>query len=358
MARFVHRVHMRWSDMDAYRHINNSAYLAYLEQARVAMFFDRHDGILRAARDRPPRDRLSAAGRLPPGAAAAGIVGRRGPRRLVHRHYEVFDGDVLAARAATICVPFNFEHRSARRLTDEERACSPASPTTVRDATPRRIRRRRRCAIACRADRTRSRACGGRRARPATAWPGCAFADAGGDRASSACRSRCWWRAPIRRSGADDADLDITVGCGASCWRWLDGDARRAAARARRGVAQRPAAASGWRRLDTVPDDVVRDLVRQVRPRLQGGRPRTRASERPAPSRGRRRVARLGRAHGDRRDEPRPRSPFGRSARCLRMGFLPRDSHVAVDDRGALDPRRRRVRLRLCRAPGHRPQPA
>src|SRR5664279_5718842 len=35
---------MRWSDMDAYRHINNSAYLAYLEQARVAMFFERHEG--------------------------------------------------------------------------------------------------------------------------------------------------------------------------------------------------------------------------------------------------------------------------------------------------------------------------
>ena len=43
MTRFVHEVHMRWSDMDAYRHINNSAYLAYLEQARVAMFFHRHE---------------------------------------------------------------------------------------------------------------------------------------------------------------------------------------------------------------------------------------------------------------------------------------------------------------------------
>ncbi len=41
MARFVHEVHMRWSDMDPYRHINNSAYLAYLEQARIAMFFFR-----------------------------------------------------------------------------------------------------------------------------------------------------------------------------------------------------------------------------------------------------------------------------------------------------------------------------
>ena len=43
VARFVHEVHMRWSDMDAYRHVNNAAYLAYLEQARVSMFFDRYD---------------------------------------------------------------------------------------------------------------------------------------------------------------------------------------------------------------------------------------------------------------------------------------------------------------------------
>ena len=34
---------MRWSDMDAYGHVNNTAYLAYLEQARVSMFFDRYD---------------------------------------------------------------------------------------------------------------------------------------------------------------------------------------------------------------------------------------------------------------------------------------------------------------------------
>ena len=37
MSRFVHEVHIRWSDMDAYRHINNSAYLPYLEQARIAL---------------------------------------------------------------------------------------------------------------------------------------------------------------------------------------------------------------------------------------------------------------------------------------------------------------------------------
>ena len=41
---------MRWSDMDAYRHVNNTAYLAYLEQARVAMFFHRYEGFSERAR--------------------------------------------------------------------------------------------------------------------------------------------------------------------------------------------------------------------------------------------------------------------------------------------------------------------
>src|SRR5699024_8757194 len=44
VARFIHPVHMRWADMDAFGHINNTAYFAYLEQARVAMFFDRYEG--------------------------------------------------------------------------------------------------------------------------------------------------------------------------------------------------------------------------------------------------------------------------------------------------------------------------
>jgi acyl-CoA thioester hydrolase len=34
----------------------------------------------------------------------------------------VFDGDRLAARPATVCVPFNFSIDRPRRLTDEERA--------------------------------------------------------------------------------------------------------------------------------------------------------------------------------------------------------------------------------------------
>jgi acyl-CoA thioester hydrolase len=116
---------MRWSDMDAYRHINNSAYLAYLEQARVAMFFDRGRDI----------DSLFSSGTV---IARHEIDYRRPvvyhpePLRLelwigemraasFTVHYEVFDGDLLAAQAATICVTFDFETDRPRRLTNQER---------------------------------------------------------------------------------------------------------------------------------------------------------------------------------------------------------------------------------------------
>ncbi len=125
MARFVHEVHMRWSDMDAYRHINNSAYLAYLEQARVAMFFHpdqvsgggfssgtviaRHEiDYLRPVVYHPEPLRLELW--IDTVRAASFVV-----------HYEVFDADALAARAATSCVTFDFGIDRPRRLTGDER---------------------------------------------------------------------------------------------------------------------------------------------------------------------------------------------------------------------------------------------
>ncbi|TXC99872.1 thioesterase family protein [Streptomyces sp. ISID311] len=39
MNRFTHQCHMRWSDMDANRHVNNVMYCRYLEEARVHMLF-------------------------------------------------------------------------------------------------------------------------------------------------------------------------------------------------------------------------------------------------------------------------------------------------------------------------------
>src|SRR3954468_18231765 len=100
---------MRWSDMDAYRHINNAAYLQYLEQARVAMFFQGHMGfnsgtvVARHEIDylRPVVYQLD-----PPRMQRWG-EGVRGAQFTVR--YEVFDKGELAARAATLCVTFDFD---------------------------------------------------------------------------------------------------------------------------------------------------------------------------------------------------------------------------------------------------------
>ncbi len=121
MARFVARCAMRWSDMDAYGHVNNTAYLAYLEQARVSMFFDRYDSTftggtvvahheityLRPVVYHPEPLRLEL-----------WIERIRGASFTVR--YDVFDGDTLAAKAATELVTFDFKTDRPRRLSPDE----------------------------------------------------------------------------------------------------------------------------------------------------------------------------------------------------------------------------------------------
>jgi acyl-CoA thioester hydrolase len=108
--------------MDAYRHINNSAYLQYLEQARMAMFFHRHEsfsgGTVVA---RHEIDYLRPVVYHPePLKVEMWIEDVRGASFVVR--YEVLDGVALAARASTKCVTFDFRIDRPRRLTDEERA--------------------------------------------------------------------------------------------------------------------------------------------------------------------------------------------------------------------------------------------
>jgi acyl-CoA thioester hydrolase len=114
---------MRWMDMDAFAHVNNSAYLAYLEEARIAMFFDRYDasfakGTVIARHEieylRPVvyhRDGLTL---------EAWVDDIRGASFTVH--YEVFDQGQLSSRASTTCVTYDFETSRPRRFTTDERA--------------------------------------------------------------------------------------------------------------------------------------------------------------------------------------------------------------------------------------------
>ena len=127
MARHIFRCPLRWADMDAYGHINNVAFLRYLEEARIDFMF----------RLAPSEGDASFAG--------GSVVARHEIdylRPLVHRHepvivetwvediaaasmtvrYEVKDEDAVYARAATVVVPYNLAEQRPRRITAEEKA--------------------------------------------------------------------------------------------------------------------------------------------------------------------------------------------------------------------------------------------
>ena len=112
---------MRWSDMDAYGHVNNAVFIRYLEEARINFLF------------RPDKEFQQGS-----------VVARHEidyKRQLVHRPhpvdielwvaeiraasftigYEVKDEDVVYVRASTVVVPFDFEAQRPRRITPEER---------------------------------------------------------------------------------------------------------------------------------------------------------------------------------------------------------------------------------------------
>ncbi|MFF5444604.1 acyl-CoA thioesterase [Streptomyces sp. NPDC012888] len=130
MTRHIYRCPLRWSDMDAFGHVNNVVFLRYLEEARIDFMF-----------------------RLAPGNGSqsfqgGSVVARHEidyKRPLVHRHepvvieswvtkigaasltiaYEVKDAegsDTVYVRASTVVVPFDLESQRPRRISDEERS--------------------------------------------------------------------------------------------------------------------------------------------------------------------------------------------------------------------------------------------
>ncbi|MFJ3302427.1 acyl-CoA thioesterase [Streptomyces sp. NPDC086549] len=119
--RHIYRCPLRWSDMDAYGHVNNAVFIRYLEEARINFLF------------RPDKEFKQGS-----------VVARHEidyKRQLVHRHhpvdielwiteiraasftisYEVKDDDLVYVRASTVVVPFDFEAGRPRRITAEER---------------------------------------------------------------------------------------------------------------------------------------------------------------------------------------------------------------------------------------------
>ncbi|MCZ4102034.1 acyl-CoA thioesterase [Streptomyces sp. So13.3] len=127
MARHIYSCPLRWSDMDAFGHVNNVVFLRYLEEARIDFMF-----------------------RLAPGEGSTSFTGGSVVARheidylrpLVHRHapvtieswvtkigaasmtvaYEIKDEEAVYVRASTIVVPYDLAEARPRRISPEERS--------------------------------------------------------------------------------------------------------------------------------------------------------------------------------------------------------------------------------------------
>jgi acyl-CoA thioester hydrolase len=124
-GRFIYDVALRWSDMDAYGHVNNARFLTLYEEARVAMFFvaaratgvwSIEEGIVIA---RHEIDYVRPIDYGDPVRIEMWISEIRTASFTVA--YELFDDGALASRARSVCVPFNLTEQRPRRISEAER---------------------------------------------------------------------------------------------------------------------------------------------------------------------------------------------------------------------------------------------
>ncbi|MGY1696474.1 MULTISPECIES: acyl-CoA thioesterase [unclassified Geodermatophilus] len=124
--RYTVQVPMRWSDMDAYGHVNNVVHLQYFEMARVALFFERASleertglrrGTVVAAHE--IRYKLPVVYSARPLDVQLWVSDVRAASFTCH--YEVFDHERLAVTGSTLLVPFDFTINRPRRLSADEK---------------------------------------------------------------------------------------------------------------------------------------------------------------------------------------------------------------------------------------------
>lgn len=125
MPRYLYHCPLRWSDLDAYGHINNARFLTLYEEARVSLMFVEarkagvssfEEGIVIA---RHEIDYLRPVEYTDPVRIELWIEDIRPSRFTVA--YELYDAEVLASRALTVCVPFDLTAGRPRRLSGQER---------------------------------------------------------------------------------------------------------------------------------------------------------------------------------------------------------------------------------------------
>ena len=133
----VYRCPLRWGDMDAQGHVNNAAYLDYLQEARVDFLLSgpqvMHDllesGVLVVSHQVEYLAPIRAGDR--PLTISLWVDSVGGSRFAIG--YDLLDGDLLAGRARTGLVPFDLARDTLRRLTAAEREVlvshlAPAEP--------------------------------------------------------------------------------------------------------------------------------------------------------------------------------------------------------------------------------------
>ena len=124
MARFSHRCPLRWSDLDAFGHVNNSRFLTLYEEARVALFFNvakesgmsfeegvvvaRHEIDYKRVLDYTETVRIQM------------WIGDISNSSFTIE-YEMYDEDRLVSTAKTVAVMYDLEQRRPRRVRPAER---------------------------------------------------------------------------------------------------------------------------------------------------------------------------------------------------------------------------------------------
>ncbi|NMO55623.1 acyl-CoA thioesterase [Actinoplanes sp. TBRC 11911] len=123
--RYIVDVPVRWSDMDAFGHVNNARFLTLYEEARCELFFGQahkhgldsfEAGTVIA---RHEIEYLRPVDYGDPVRIEMWVSELRASTITVS--YELFDNGVLASRAKSVLVPYDLANGRPRRLSDAER---------------------------------------------------------------------------------------------------------------------------------------------------------------------------------------------------------------------------------------------
>ena len=120
-------VPMRWSDQDPFQHVNNSAFLTYLEQARVEIFFsDAKDESVTTLSEGVVVVRHEIDYKRPVIYSAQPLIVECWISQLRAASYRVdylvYDGDTLAVTANSLLATYDIQAARPRRITPEERS--------------------------------------------------------------------------------------------------------------------------------------------------------------------------------------------------------------------------------------------